>query len=187
MAGCCLHVQQLLDVASAVHSKATSCNEGEAGNSRPSMAASSALAQVKQACYDTAPLVHCCRYFYISIVYNVSYTFALYGLLLFWIGATELLQPFNPLLKFVLVKSVVFLTFWQVSGLFGTPKPAPAGAMCVTHTRQKLQSSSIDFHFCTYCTLVIRLQILLVCHHCWDSAGYRHLLHQLTRGAGRAW
>jgi hypothetical protein len=39
---------------------------------------------------------------------------ALYGLILFWNGASELLQPFNPLLKFVLVKTVVFLTFWQV-------------------------------------------------------------------------
>lgn len=54
------------------------------------------------------------RYFYISILYNVCYTLALYGLILFWNGASELLQPFNPLLKFVLVKTVVFLTFWQV-------------------------------------------------------------------------
>lgn len=54
-------------------------------------------------------------YFYISIMYNVCYTMALYGMLLFWIGAAELLEPFNPLLKFVLVKTVVFLTFWQVS------------------------------------------------------------------------
>lgn len=45
----------------------------------------------------------------------MCYTFALYGLMLFWIGASELLQPFNPLLKFILVKTVVFLTFWQVS------------------------------------------------------------------------
>ncbi|GBF91303.1 hypothetical protein Rsub_03623 [Raphidocelis subcapitata] len=52
-------------------------------------------------------------YFYISILYNVCYTFALYGLMLFWIGAAELLEPFSPLLKFVLVKTVVFLTFWQ--------------------------------------------------------------------------
>jgi hypothetical protein len=43
----------------------------------------------------------------------VCYTFALYGLLLFWIGASDLLAPFNPLLKFVIVKTVVFLTFWQ--------------------------------------------------------------------------
>jgi len=38
-------------------------------------------------------------YFYLSILYNVCYTFALYGLMLFWIGAAELLEPFNPLLK----------------------------------------------------------------------------------------
>jgi hypothetical protein len=36
--------------------------------------------------------------------------------LLFYMGTHELLEPFRPLLKFVLVKSVIFLTFWQ--GLF---------------------------------------------------------------------
>ena len=52
-------------------------------------------------------------YFYISIAYNVCYTLALLGLVLFWSGAAELLAPFNPLLKFLVVKTVVFLTFWQ--------------------------------------------------------------------------
>lgn len=52
-------------------------------------------------------------YFYISIAYNVCYTLALMGLVLFWNGASELLAPFNPLLKFLVVKTVVFLTFWQ--------------------------------------------------------------------------
>lgn len=52
-------------------------------------------------------------YFYISIAYNVCYTLALMGLVLFWSGASELLAPFNPLLKFIVVKTVVFLTFWQ--------------------------------------------------------------------------
>lgn len=61
-----------------------------------------------------------CRYFYISIMYNICYTLALYGLILFWNGASELLQPFNPLLKFVLVKTVVFLTFWQVGPALAT-------------------------------------------------------------------
>jgi hypothetical protein len=69
-----------------------------------------------------------CRYFYISILYNVCYTLALYGLILFWNGASELLQPFNPLLKFVLVKTVVFLTFWQV-GL--DSYPARSNQPCV--------------------------------------------------------
>jgi hypothetical protein len=47
-------------------------------------------------------------------VYNVTYTVALYALLLFYMGTHELLRPFRPLLKFVLVKSVVFMTYWQV-------------------------------------------------------------------------
>jgi hypothetical protein len=52
-------------------------------------------------------------YLWITLVYNATYTVALYALLLFYLGTHELLAPFNPLLKFVLVKSVIFLTFWQ--------------------------------------------------------------------------
>lgn len=52
-------------------------------------------------------------YPYVAFIYNVSYTVALYALLLFYLGARDLLEPFQPLLKFVLVKSVIFLTFWQ--------------------------------------------------------------------------
>ena len=55
-----------------------------------------------------------CRYLYITIVYNVTYSVALLALFMFYMGAHDLLAPFNPLLKFVLVKSVVFFTFWQV-------------------------------------------------------------------------
>ena len=70
------------------------------------------------------------RYLWITIIYNVTYTCALYALLLFYMGTHELLAPFNPLLKFAVVKSVVFLTFWQV----------PA---CCWH----LLPSSLDSHF----------------------------------------
>ena len=55
-------------------------------------------------------------FLWITIVYNITYTVALYALLLFYMGTHELLAPFRPLLKFILVKSVIFLTFWQ--GLF---------------------------------------------------------------------
>lgn len=81
-------------------------------------------------------------YFYISIMYNVCYTFALYGLMLFWIGASELLQPFNPLLKFVLVKTVVFLTFWQARAAEGgalsvcAPRMRAGGGVQVTCARR---------------------------------------------------
>ena len=39
---------------------------------------------------------------------------ALYALLLFYMGTHDLLAPFKPMLKFTVVKLVVFLTFWQV-------------------------------------------------------------------------
>ncbi|KAL4527279.1 hypothetical protein Ndes2437A_g02452 [Nannochloris sp. 'desiccata'] len=40
-------------------------------------------------------------YLWITIIYNITYTFALYALLLFYMGTHELLEPFRPLLKFV--------------------------------------------------------------------------------------
>ncbi|XP_030019930.1 transmembrane protein 184B isoform X1 [Manduca sexta] len=52
-------------------------------------------------------------YIYITVVYNFSVSLALYGLFLF-LGATrEMLKPFDPVLKFFTVKSVIFLSFWQ--------------------------------------------------------------------------
>jgi len=52
-------------------------------------------------------------YLYITIVYNISITLALYGLVLFYFATKQMLKPFDPLLKFFTVKSVIFLTFWQ--------------------------------------------------------------------------
>ena len=35
------------------------------------------------------------------------------GLIHFWAGTRDLLVPYKPVLKFVTVKGVVFVTFWQ--------------------------------------------------------------------------
>ncbi|KAJ3669328.1 hypothetical protein LUZ60_011278 [Juncus effusus] len=52
-------------------------------------------------------------YLYITIIYTVSYSVALYALALFYVACRDLLRPFNPVPKFVMIKSVVFLTYWQ--------------------------------------------------------------------------
>jgi hypothetical protein len=52
----------------------------------------------------------------LSFLYNICYTVALYALLLFYVAAADLLAPHKPILKFVVIKSVVFLTFWQSLG-----------------------------------------------------------------------
>lgn len=54
-------------------------------------------------------------YLYITIIYTISYSMALYALALFYMACKDLLRPFNPVPKFILIKSVVFLTYWQVS------------------------------------------------------------------------
>lgn len=54
-------------------------------------------------------------YLYLTITYTISYTMALYALALFYVACKDLLQPFNPVPKFVIIKSVVFLTYWQVN------------------------------------------------------------------------
>ncbi|XP_035730891.1 transmembrane protein 184B-like isoform X1 [Vespa mandarinia] len=52
-------------------------------------------------------------YIYITMIYNISVSLALYGLFLFYFATRELLTPFEPVLKFCTVKSVIFLSFWQ--------------------------------------------------------------------------
>lgn len=52
-------------------------------------------------------------YLYTTIIYNVSVSLALYGLYLFYFATRDLLTPFDPVLKFCTIKSVIFLSFWQ--------------------------------------------------------------------------
>ncbi|PKU35091.1 transhypothetical protein [Limosa lapponica baueri] len=52
-------------------------------------------------------------YLYITIIYNFSVSLALYALFLFYFATMDLLRPFEPVLKFVTIKAVIFLSFWQ--------------------------------------------------------------------------
>lgn len=52
-------------------------------------------------------------YLWETLLNNMTYSVALYGLVLFYKGCHELLAPYKPLLKFVLIKAVIFVTFWQ--------------------------------------------------------------------------
>uniref|UniRef100_A0A914Z702 Transmembrane protein 184B n=1 Tax=Panagrolaimus superbus TaxID=310955 RepID=A0A914Z702_9BILA len=52
-------------------------------------------------------------YIYVTFVYNISISLALYGLFLFYTATKDILHPYKPVLKFLTVKSVIFLSFWQ--------------------------------------------------------------------------
>merc|ERR1712176_825503 len=56
-------------------------------------------------------------------LYNVSYTLALYGLFLFYVATKDDMTAFSPVRKFLAVKAIVFMTYWQalfIPIIFGT-------------------------------------------------------------------
>ena len=61
-------------------------------------------------------------YFYVTIVYNFSISLALYALFLFYFATKEMLKPYDPVLKFFTVKSVIFLSFWQGESILFSSK-----------------------------------------------------------------
>lgn len=52
-------------------------------------------------------------YMYVTIFYNISIAIALYALVVFYLTAEPYLRPHRPLLKFIMVKAVIFVTYWQ--------------------------------------------------------------------------
>lgn len=79
---------------------------------KPIMAASTIILELFD-CYNDGDFSVNSGYLYITIVYNISYTMALYALLLFYQATKDILKPYDPVLKFLTVKSVIFISFWQ--------------------------------------------------------------------------
>mmetsp|Transcript_20164 Transcript_20164/g.20194 ORF Transcript_20164/g.20194 Transcript_20164/m.20194 type:complete len:196 (+) Transcript_20164:375-962(+) len=52
-------------------------------------------------------------FLYLFALNNVSFSLALYGLLLFYVSTEEMLEPYKPLPKFLCIKIVIFFSFWQ--------------------------------------------------------------------------
>lgn len=50
---------------------------------------------------------------FVTLVYNISISFALFGLALFYICTKKLLEPHNPVMKFVSVKGIILVSYWQ--------------------------------------------------------------------------
>jgi hypothetical protein len=52
-------------------------------------------------------------YLYTSLIVNCSITYAFYYLVLFYLALGDRLKPYNPVPKFLCIKAVLFLSFWQ--------------------------------------------------------------------------
>lgn len=51
---------------------------------------------------------------YVIFIHNVSLWICLYSLWLFFLSTKHYLRPFSPVLKFALIKAVIFISFWQM-------------------------------------------------------------------------
>ncbi|XP_055984392.1 transmembrane protein 184A [Sorex fumeus] len=79
---------------------------------KPVMAVATIVLQALGRYHDGDFSIHS-GYLYVTLTYNASASLALYALLLFYFTTRELLQPFEPVLKFLTIKAIVFLSFWQ--------------------------------------------------------------------------
>ena len=52
-------------------------------------------------------------YGYIVVIQTLSISVALYALVVFYLTTKKYLKPYRPVLKFALVKTIIFVTFWQ--------------------------------------------------------------------------
>jgi hypothetical protein len=66
--------------------------------------------------YDTPALQT-----FLLVVYNLSYTTALYGLLLYYYATKHLMKGFRPVSKFAAVKIIVFATYYQSLAVVAIP------------------------------------------------------------------
>jgi hypothetical protein len=62
-----------------------------------------------------------------TLIYNVSYGWALYCLLVFYMATNQIIKKFKPLIKFSTVKVIIFATYYQSVLVKGLPVSAEDG------------------------------------------------------------
>ena len=63
--------------------------------------------------YDQGTFAYDKGYLYVTFMENLSITYAAYILVLFYVAFKKSLKPYSPVPKFLCIKAVLFLSFWQ--------------------------------------------------------------------------
>jgi hypothetical protein len=111
-------------------------------------------------------------YPYITFIINASQMLALYALVTFYINTDKELAPFKPLGKFIVIKLIVFFTFWQTILMSGL---ATVGVLqnteCDTTTNTYCSGSTTGF---TISEEKILLDNILICVEMFGFAIAHH-------------
>lgn len=117
---------------------------------RPAM---TVVALISQLCdkYDEGDFNFKSAWSYTIIINNLSQIWAMYSLVLFYRGTKEELAPIKPIPKFLCVKAVVFLSFWQstVIGVLAKLNVIPSNGTWVFYDNvQQVATGLQDFLIC---------------------------------------
>ncbi|XP_076336787.1 transmembrane protein 184B-like isoform X2 [Tachypleus tridentatus] len=121
-------------------------------------------------------------YLYITIIYNISVSLALYGLVLFYFATKELLSPYKPVWKFCTVKSVIFLSFWQGVILAILEK---AGVISPIYSNQGISMASVGTVSAGYQNFLICIEMFfasLALRYAFPYQVYMQNYHRESQG-----
>uniref|UniRef100_K3X8Z4 Transmembrane protein 184C n=1 Tax=Globisporangium ultimum (strain ATCC 200006 / CBS 805.95 / DAOM BR144) TaxID=431595 RepID=K3X8Z4_GLOUD len=105
-------------------------------------------------------------YLYTSLIVNTSITYAFYYLVLFYLALGDHLKPYNPVPKFLCIKAVLFLSFWQsvvLAFLSRFQIIHEVGSWSVENVTTGIQNLLICFEMCF---------VALAHHHAFPYAPY---------------
>lgn len=117
---------------------------------------------------------------YITIVYNITVSLALYALFLFYQATRDLLSPYYPVLKFFTIKSVIFLSFWQGVLLAVLEK---AGAI---RTYRDISAGTIAAGYQNFVVCIEMFFAAIALRYAFPYSIYRHQRKLDERGQGIA-